>query len=310
MSNIVYFPLQTFLKPVIEIGHCNVKQLERVKTEKNIHRDESIQASRNAGYFNKLLIALFWITPLLYWSNLPEPSLNLRVVFFGLVVAFSLTSLLISRGKINPILYVNLLTKEFILGLALLLWGLVCCFNSFNCWDAFSQWMFLVIFAILTLQLVSWHPNEFDFKTRMPFIASVTAIIFMVMFFCQILPEFISTINHHKLLLVRFELGGTAGNKNFLAEVLTLNLFFILPGLTSSENLFKKYLIVTALFSVLTILYLNSFSVIIALVIGSIYFFAYKGGHLIKNYYIFKWCVIVLLLMIVIIGTKIGRAHV
>ena len=36
---------------------------------------------------------------------------------------------------------------------------------------------------------------------------------------------------------------------------------------------------------------------------SSIYFFAYKGGHLIKNYYIFKWCVIVLLLMIVIIGT-------
>jgi O-antigen ligase len=234
-----------------------------------------MQTMKAKSFSNTLIGFIFIVFPFLYWKDLPDPCFNLRVLFLA-IAGLLTTSFLFLNPRLSGAIQPDRSLKTIgVLTFSFLFLSLISCLLHINAGDAFTQWLLIANTCTLVLVLAVLREITSDFQRRLTLYAALSALLYIGFFFIDVFPELLGSLSNGNWPVIRYEDGGTAGNKNFLAEVLVLNLFFILPGLSKRRSPVNSIQWSAVVLSFFSLFILKSNGAILALLIGlSYYIFA------------------------------------
>lgn len=225
-----------------------------------------------------LLAVVFIVFPILYWKELPDPTFSLRVI------VLSLAGLVLTPGIQKDWGVLSRPSRNSPFGLfpvsvlVLLIYTLSTCFYVGNPCDAIVFWLFIAANGAFALIFAAVWKNCESVKQRISDYAAFSAFLYIILFALKFMPEFYHALQRNEWPVIRYADGGTAGNKNFLSESLTLNLFFILPALAGKSGKRYYWSLLALVVSVVFILLLNSFAAQLAVISGLTYYFSTSIG--------------------------------
>lgn len=215
-------------------------------------------------------IFLFGVLPLVYAPVTQDPELSLRYLVFSVFLTF-VTSFFLFRTSGTSKHTVSIIPIALFSGFVL--FSVFSLSKTINTGDGIYEGSKLIICLVLLVLITIGSGNNIKFQENIPFLFSISALIFSVFSMIQLFPllknTFVGSIPFH----IGTGIVSTLSNKNFLAETLLISLPFSIYSMLTLPNRLKYVAGATSVISLMLIVVIQSAAVYFSLGVTAIFMF-------------------------------------